>query len=92
MSNGGSLAASTRHKPKFLDSFLPFAIRHRCEAGKGSATEERADGARAFEAPHIAIADRLFPLTLPAACQSPICCSGRHQSLLAREESRSVFD
>jgi hypothetical protein len=27
--------------------------------GKGSATEERADGARAFEAPHIAIADEL---------------------------------
>src|ERR1700730_18666124 len=28
-------------------------------AGKRSATEERADGARAFEAPHITIADEL---------------------------------
>ena len=59
MSNGGSLAASTRHKPDFLNSFVLLAVRHHRQAGRRSATEERADGARAFEAPHIAIADEL---------------------------------
>jgi hypothetical protein len=90
MSNGGLLAASTRHKPNFLDSFLLFAVRHHREACKGSATEQRADGARAFEVPHIAIGDRVLPLALPAACQSPVYCCGRHQSVLAREQSRSA--
>jgi hypothetical protein len=28
MSNGGSLAASTRHKPDFLNSFVLLAVRH----------------------------------------------------------------
>jgi hypothetical protein len=28
LSNGGSLAASTRHKPDFLNSFVLLAVRH----------------------------------------------------------------
>jgi hypothetical protein len=28
MSNGGSLAASTRHKPDFPDGFVLLAVRH----------------------------------------------------------------
>jgi hypothetical protein len=28
MSNGGSLAASTRYKPDFLDTFVLLAVRH----------------------------------------------------------------
>jgi hypothetical protein len=77
--------------PIFLvvSSFSLFAIIDK--RAKGSATEERADGARAFEAPHIAIADELGAAFL---CAERAARRSRaiSRSLARRHEGRQQGD